>query len=183
MNSLGLGHYGKGNNGQAETFYNEAKRIYEELDLTESLVYSNVIGNLALLYNILGQVERSDNLYLESLDIVEQTAGRESADYATSAMNYGSFLVEMGNMEEGIRFQEEALKVAKIVFGEENVRYADHLLNYAEALYLAVDYNGAMINDKKAADIYKKYASDGDPRYAYALGGLAPDLSGSCRFQ
>lgn len=171
LSAMGQLSIAKNQYSLAETYLIDAKNLHLQLnDTVKAEMYSRIIGDLATVYNSIGNYKSAESLYLESLQILQETTGKKTW-YITIMNNLGVMYINIGNFEKGRDVLIEAKNIQEEILGTNNPLYAITLANLGilyldnEDLQLAEQY---LLQSK---EIYERQNHQ-SPQYGELLNNL-----------
>jgi tetratricopeptide (TPR) repeat protein len=138
----------------------------EHLDTAESL------GNLAFLYNAMGDPARAEPLYKEALEIRQKILGREHPDTATTLNNLGLLYEAIREYSKAEPLLKEALETRQKVLGREHAQTVTSLNSLATLYHDMGDYANAEPLLKEALEIRQKMLGPEHPDTVNSLNNL-----------
>jgi CHAT domain-containing protein/tetratricopeptide (TPR) repeat protein len=136
-------------------------------------LYGNSLGNLAGLYEAMGDYARAEPLYRQALAIHKESLGEKHPDYATGLNNLALLYHDMRDYSKAEPLYRQALAITKQALGEKHPDYGNSLGNLA-TLYRAMgDYAKAEPLHRQALAIFKEALGEKHPDNAAALSNLA----------
>lgn len=142
------------------------KRVLEHLPHKQkSPEYAASVHNLARLYEVKGQFNKSLELYQEALAIRKEIFGEESIEYASTLSNIGFVCAFLEMNEKGLAEAKKALAIRKKLLGEEDKDYAVSL-SVVGILYANLgQYNKAIPLLEQSVAIIKNKLGTGNNEY------------------
>ena len=126
--------------GQYDTaipLFLKAKAIMEKAGALETLIYSEIVGNLGHVYLELNQLEKAEPLMEEGLRIEENISGRQHYRMALGLAPLAKLNWKKGNFKKAEAIYLEALAICKALFGNDN-QYSTEAALDASAFYWSV---------------------------------------------
>ena len=158
---------------KAEKYYLQVRSIYQALQDTINENYAYALGNLAILYQTIGNHKVALFYYQQDLIITKEVYGSKSPEYAASLSNLAMHNRIMGNYETAQPMLEEALVIIKEVYGTEHSYYATALNNLAFHNSDMGNYEAALILEKEACKVQKKATCTKNSSYIIYLNNFA----------
>lgn len=111
----------------------------------------STLGNIALSYDRLNDIENANLNYLKTLKIIEEKLGRDNIYYALNLSNYGTFLInKKDDRIKSFECLSEALAIYKSIFSSKSTDLA-FIYNRIGDYYLKTeDYSRALLNFQKS---------------------------------
>ncbi|RYF79023.1 MAG: hypothetical protein EOO03_18505 [Chitinophagaceae bacterium] len=97
---------------------------------SKHVTYATVLNSMALLYNALGQTDKTTMLLLEASSIVKHQTGKYSLRYATSLTNLSTLLQDTASRRWALT---EALNITEALVGTQHAAYINklsHLISF-----------------------------------------------------
>jgi CHAT domain-containing protein/Flp pilus assembly protein TadD len=135
--------------------------------------YALCLGNLAGIYNDMGDYARAEPLFQKSSTLYKQVVGEEHPDYAQSLNNLGFLYDRMGAYAKAEPLYQQALALRKKLLGEQHPAYATSLNNLALLYDKMGDYAKAEPLLQKSLTLRKRALGEQHPAYAKSLNSLA----------
>ena len=127
--------YKNGRYNKAIKFYQESERIYylnyKIYPKKFAFEYSEVLNNLAGVYDDIGEYERAENLYFEAINIIKDNYGNDSLRFAEISNNIGRFYSNIGDYNNAKEFYNKSLSIFHKILGENHINLSPILVNLA----------------------------------------------------
>ena len=159
----------------AQGKYPEAEEIF---DVTLSLIapddegYPAFLNNQALVYQSLGQLEKSEEALRKLKAIDSAELGTTHPAYAVTLSNLGITLLNAGKYDQAEKVLQEALSIQKQNKQSNTVSYGIKLNNLAKVYVLSGKPEKAIGPLKEALAVYKKAVGENHPEYANSVFNL-----------
>ncbi|WP_418992907.1 tetratricopeptide repeat protein [Alistipes sp.] len=165
----------KGDDREALRCYEEALAAMQEAGTLnrEGLPYANLMNNMGLSYQALGDYRHARRCLTESLGLKKRLFGEMHPEYAVTLSNLGTLSKEEGDYEGAIACFERARTIYEKQSGRETVEYARTLGNLGATCDAAGQYDRALAYGGEAAALYARLLGENHPEYATALDNLA----------
>ncbi len=124
LNNLGYCRFRAKDMSSAEALLSEALALYREAAPAGALPASQIMTNLAELYEATPRYAAAEPLLRESLDIKRAGLPANHPDLARSVHNLGTFLANTLRLDEAQPLLEEAERVRREVLGPRHPEYA-----------------------------------------------------------
>jgi CHAT domain-containing protein/Tfp pilus assembly protein PilF len=162
--NLGILYMGQGKFPEAEEVFEVALNVVSP----ESNDYNSILNNQALVYQSLGQLDKSEELFnkIKSLDSV--AIGITHPDYAITLSNLGQVLCDEGKYKEAEAALKGALDILKKNNESNSVPYARKLNNLARVYIMSGQTEKAIPLLEQSLAIFKKNLTENNPEYANA---------------
>jgi hypothetical protein len=131
LNSLSLYLYNRGQYGEAEPLYLQARKIRRVALGERHPKYAQSLNNLALLYESMDRHAEAELLQLEAKEIYRVAVGERHPHYATSLNNLAWLYAAMGRHAEAEPLYLQAMEIRRVAVGERHPDYAGSLNNLA----------------------------------------------------
>lgn len=162
MVNLGILYMSQGKYAEAEEAFDFVLANMSEDDPT----YFNVLNNQALVYQFLGQLERSEKVF-EQIQVADSlTIGTTHPDYAITLSNLGLVLSDEGKYTEAETMLLKAIEIQKLNDEAETALYASKLNNLAKVHRLTGQPEKSITLHQQALDIFKKTLGESSPEFA-----------------
>jgi CHAT domain-containing protein/tetratricopeptide (TPR) repeat protein len=172
-NAQAVALYGKRDFRQAIRFAEQAVNKRRRLLGDQHPDTATSLGNLALMYESLGDYAKAEPLYRQAPEIDKRALGETHPKYATDLNNLALLYEALGDYTKAEPLLLQALEINKKVLGENHRETATNLNNLA-ALYKSLgDYAKAEPLLRQALEITKKVLGEKQPEYATNLNNLA----------
>lgn len=108
----------QGNLQEAEKAYLKALRIgYLVYPGKKHRNIGVLLGNLAILCDRLGQIERAENYHRQAISMRSETLGAQHPLVANAYNNFGSHLARRGRLEEAEGYIRRSISIDRLAFG------------------------------------------------------------------
>ena len=163
---------------EAEPFFLNVRRKYEQLGQTSDVGYATALNNIAQNLDLQGDYDRARPLHEAAYALLVSLKGRESFDASWSEINFGLNLLWSGRSAEAIPKLEHAVRVRGLEAGESSPLFIAGLQYLAEAQLAAGDSASAAKTANTAFELalFSRGASHPDTlnsRRLRILAGLA----------
>ncbi|MDO6810195.1 tetratricopeptide repeat protein [Zobellia galactanivorans] len=152
LNSIGINHMYLSQYPEALKSYLDAKRIYEDLGLTEDRQYASILSNIGLLYARLEKFGLAEEFQKKALLFFEKNDFQEGV--ANALTNLGRVYNDTGNSEKAIESYKQAHDIMEKNKNERGV--ASALTNMGIAYSEIGQYAEAVPYFEKTQKIYEK---------------------------
>jgi serine/threonine-protein kinase len=134
-NRLAAVYFELGQLNQADAHYSAALQTYENLQLTNSLVFARVLNNQALLWRQLKKYTQASQVLNQSRKIQQQQLGKEHPDLAAVENNLGLLSYDQWRIDDAINWFQKAYQRQLKKYQQLPVRAAYAMNNLAH-MYL-----------------------------------------------
>lgn len=162
MIALGILHMGQGKLTDAEGIF---ETVLEQMTPGEP-AYPALLNNQAIVYQYIGQHDRSEKLFRQILEIDSAAIGTSHPDYAVSLSNLGVLLSDEGKYKDAIAVLRKSLAIQKENGEEGTASYAFKLNNLARAYRMSGAAEQAVPLLEQALEIIKKTVGTSSAEYA-----------------
>ena len=171
---LGICYQESGKVDKAATSYENALRLYKELNgnVSQDTVYASTESTYANLRSLLGDYETAVRLFTEASNIYK-VYGTSNPRYATLLRNLAHNYSNLGNYEKAIEIGTQTLDIYKTTIGEEHPDYGITLITLAYCYSSLGDYTKAIELGTNAMEIFKRTSGEEHPNYAASLNEIA----------
>ena len=152
LNSIGINHMYLSQYPEAIKSYLDAKRIYEDLGLTEDRQYASILSNIGLLYARLAKFKEAETYQKQALLFFEKSDFQEGV--ANALTNLGRVYNDTGNPEKAIDSYKKAYDIMESNTNERGM--ASALTNMGIAYSEMGKYAKAVPYFKQTQKIYEK---------------------------
>ncbi len=114
---FGLGQYGIRRYKKAEESFQRAKRLLEQANATDHIVYLRIVSSLGLAYLVQGRWLEAEKNIAWSVEKSKNTLGKQSAAYIANLNNQAKLHQALGKYNEAEQEFEEAIKLSESLFG------------------------------------------------------------------
>ncbi|SIS99007.1 Tetratricopeptide repeat-containing protein [Zobellia uliginosa] len=152
LNSIGINHMYLSQYPKALKSYLDAKRIYEDLGLTEDRQYASILSNIGLLYARLEKFGLAEEFQKKALLFFKKNDFQEGV--ANALTNLGRVYNDTGNPEKAIESYKQAHDIMEKNKNERGV--ASALTNMGIAYSEIGQYTEAIPYFEKTRKIYEK---------------------------
>ncbi|MGP1992805.1 tetratricopeptide repeat-containing sensor histidine kinase [Zobellia laminariae] len=152
LNSIGINHMYLSQYPEAIKSYLDAKRIYEDLGLTEDRQYASILSNIGLLYARLEKFKEAKTYQKQALLFFEKSDFQEGV--ANALTNLGRVYNDTGNPEKAIDSYKKAYDIMESNTNERGM--ASALTNMGIAYSEMGKYAKAVPYFKQTQKIYEK---------------------------
>lgn len=152
-NNLAIFYRTQENNGEAESFYQKALKIWKNVLGEENLYVATTLGNLGELYQAQGRYSEAETLYRQTLDIRKKILGSNHLDVAQSYHNMGLLARMEEKYNDAERNYKQAIAIRAKFLGPNNPDVAISLSNLAESYRIRGQYNKAERLGTRALEI------------------------------
>lgn len=152
LNSIGINYMYLSKYPEAIKSYLDAKRIYEDLGLTENRQYASILSNIGLLYARLEKFKESEKYQKQALLFFEKSDFQEGV--ANALTNLGRVYNDTGNSEKAIESYRKAYDIMESNTNERGM--ASALTNMGIAYTEMGKYAKAVPYFKQTQKIYEK---------------------------
>ena len=136
-------------------------------------LYAKTLNNLAILYDKLGNFEKSKKYAYLGIEIRKKALGKYNLDYATSLNTLSNILVKNGEFKEAEFLLLDVKEIRDSLLGKEHPEYAKVLNNLAILYQKQGFYKLAEAHFIESKNISEKIYGKDNPEYAKALANLA----------
>ncbi len=157
---------------QAEALYQQALEIRSKYPHRRE-DHATSLGNLAALYDALGDYARAEPLLFEAITIRKSLNGENHPRYATSLNNLAAHYSSMGEYAKSEPLFRRVVDVYKQSFGSQHPDYAVCLNNLAWCCNALLQYENAAANYVEALQVYENAFGKQHPKYASTLSSYA----------
>ena len=170
-NGLGCLYDLTGRYEDAEALLTSAVKDRKQMNGETSLIYADVLRNLAGLYKNMGRYLESEKAHEEAMVIIKNQ-GINTLNYSNSLYNFALLYSAIGNYRQAENMFKESLNIIKTIIGENNSSYATGLNGLAN-LYADIGmFTEAEVLYKKQIEIIKNDLGENHPNYATGLANL-----------
>lgn len=146
---------------------------FEKSGDIHSVVYANLLNNLALSYFNEGKYDKAEPLYLRALKIKKKKLGDKHPEFANTLNNLAFLYLYQNKYDEAEPLLLKSLEINKKVLGENHPNYANSL-NSLAMLYNDQDlYSKAEPLYLKALETRKDIFGENSTEYATSINNLA----------
>ena len=156
LNSMGINEMYLSHYTISLSHYLSAKKMYEDLKLTNDLQYASITSNIGLLYARLNKTTLSLEYQQKALDLFKAKDFQQGI--ANALTNIGRLQTDLGKPEKALEFYEEALAIMKKNDNERGV--ASALTNIGIAYTEMEQYKAAIPYFDNTRVIYEKLKND-----------------------
>ncbi len=150
---------------------NQAEEIYrDQLDDKTDYRYVGFLNAKAVLLSTMDKNEEAIEYFQRTLDVFLET-NTSPTETALTYANLATLYNKCNNEEEFKRNMNEAIKIYEKKFGGDHFHYGAALNTYGGYYYKKGEYDKAVENFKKAAELSKKYYGESRD-YALSLQNL-----------
>jgi CHAT domain-containing protein/Flp pilus assembly protein TadD len=166
-------------------FFNRAEknlllvfRLVKSEKPVDNALLTEVLNDLASVYEKLGIYEKAVVYYNESLDLSKRLQGEKSLVYVTLQSNIAGIHLKQGNLKEAIATYEGIQKSLQLLVPESSPVYITLLNNLGTAYRRNNQFQQASAKLIEAHELLKKYKLDNDDLAATVMNNLAVLLTG-----
>jgi CHAT domain-containing protein len=142
---------------KAAIFFEKSENLYKNELINEDERYLNVLNNLGIVYNYLGNLSKSEEYFNQGVILANSVHSHLSFNFLNSRAIY---LANYGRIEQGEQLLNETLSQAKEKYGASSDEYLVMLRNYAEYLRgFSVDLEQSLIYYKQCYNYIKIHES------------------------
>lgn len=152
LNSIGINYMYLSQYPKAIKSYLDAKRIYEDLNLTGDKQYASILSNIGLLYARLEKFDESEGYQKQALDFFKENDFQEGV--ANALTNLGRVYNDKGDSKKAIESYKQAYDIMEKNSNERGM--ASALTNTGIAYVEMGDYIEAIPFFNKTQKIYEK---------------------------
>lgn len=153
---------------ESETFFLQAKNIYEKNHGTKLFQYAGLCNNLGLLYQDMEQYERAIPLHKKSLEILKNDSNHEVL-YGVTLNNLVEPYKHTGRRSLAIQYLKDAISIFEKYMNTASVLYAASMNNLGIIYYEDGLYHEAEKCFKAALDISRKKLGTDSESYKHSL--------------
>lgn len=128
--------------------------------------------NLALMYQLSGDLPKAESTFLEIKKIFENRLQKNNPEYASLLNQLGLLYIQMGKMDQVEELLTKAADVYKKKFTEENASYAKTLTDLGNFYRMQGRFDEAEKTLVNARDINRRVLSDNHPDYVKSVEDL-----------
>jgi CHAT domain-containing protein/Tfp pilus assembly protein PilF len=137
------------------------------------LSHADALMNLATLYQVQGEMARSEALVTQSLQMKERHFGPRHYEVARTLNNLATLYTDMGLYQKALEAHARALAILEQTFGPDHPDVGRSLLNQAGVLTLTKDFDAALPVFERALKIREASLGVDHPDVAKTLHNLA----------
>ena len=152
LNAIGLIYTEMNEKQTALNYYVQALDIRKKVLGVNHPSYGESLNNVGTICQEVGDYQKALKFYTVALDIAKEKNG----DYAYILNNMGNTYYKMKNYSKALEYYLKAKDMWGKTSGKSSSNYSLVLKNIAVAYSGMGDYRNAVLNDKQAADIFKK---------------------------
>ena len=138
-----------------------------------SVAYSNILGNLAQYYNLIGAFDKAVYYGEKESIIKKELFGDNSLIYADAISNLGIYHSNKGNYLDAIRLESIVLTIEKDLLGEDHPDYLSSLSNLMSYYAEIGDQYSAIKIGTRLLDFYENNRTEEDINLAIFFINLA----------
>ncbi|HMZ58120.1 MAG TPA: tetratricopeptide repeat protein, partial [Leptospiraceae bacterium] len=162
----------KGQFKSAAACFLDIKRRYEMMNFTDSLLYANVLNNLALHYQ--DTFSETSLEYLKRAEEHYRKNGYEDkAGYPNTLSNIGNYFLEKKDTENALNYYRSASEFYERYGHTLTFGYANTLQNTAGIMMMKKDFDGSLIRFEKSREVYERILSASSWQYAMTVNRIA----------
>ena len=177
LNSLATALRQVGQYNKALPMQEEAVSLFEKFVGLSNQTTLIGVGNLAILYIEMGEVDKAFTLFERILQEMKAQFGEKNFDYINQQINYTSFLYENGFSQKAAAEARELEKTYRTGYDTVSVSYG-RILDALGVTYNSLKRpDSALIFQTRALQVYEKTLGENSFEYTTTLYGL------SCAFQ
>ncbi len=169
---LGILYQAQGRYGDAESFYQKALTLMQQLGESHPII-ANVLNNLASLYQVQGRYGDAEPLHQTALVLKQQRCGEEHPAVATFLNNLAELYKVQRRYGDAKPLFEKALALKQQLFGEHHPAVATSLNNLAAFYRAQGRYGDAKPLFEKALALRQQLFGEHHPAVATSLNNLA----------
>lgn len=166
--NYGLLYLNTGRNDLAQQSLENAVRIFDEQQLTNTLERARTLSFLGQLYNVLGKTEQAQEQLSMALHIREKLLPPTHELLAASYNDLGLAFVTTDN-DKALDYYEKALRIYEDLHGKNHPKIAIANINTGLVYREEKLYGDAVNNFQTALDIWEKVFAAPHPSKAFAL--------------
>lgn len=172
LTGLGFISRVQGNSAEAESLYQRALQFGENEEVSETLIVTNPLNNLAILYAEQGKYVQAELLFQRVLRIREQTGGCEHLSVVGVLNNLAALHYEQGAYDKAELLFQRALQIGEQRLGSEHPEVAHPLTNLADIYSEQGKNEQADAFYHRALHIWEQWLGPDHPKLAHPLNGL-----------
>ncbi|CAF4441201.1 unnamed protein product [Rotaria sp. Silwood2] len=137
-------------------------------------------GQLALIYNTMGDYSKAISYSEKSQDIKKKTLSLNDLSLASSYNNIGLVYFNMGEYSKALSLYERALEIQKIALPPNHPDLAKFYSNIGLVYYYMGEYSKALSSHERALEIWKRALPPNHPLLAASynnIGGMYDNMS------
>jgi len=154
---------------QSKEWIDAALNIYEQSELTDIELKSNLLHDLGVLLRILGDSTAGLQYGLEALQLRLDVWGESNRDVAQSLSAVGTAYDVSGNTKEALKYQLKALEIRKAVLGEQHEETARSFAAVGLTYGNLRDYRKALEYHEEGLKIRQQVLGEEHPNTANSL--------------
>ncbi len=178
LNQAGLYLLGRAEFKEAETLYERALPIAENVFGREHNEVASIINNLGAVLKSRGNFIGAKERYEQAIEIGEKVYGPDDPSVAIRVNNLGEVLRNMGDLAGARKSFERALEIDEKVYGPDDPSVAIRVNNLGEVLRNMGDLAGAKSAFERALKIGEKAFGNDHPYVAIYVNNLGLVLQG-----
>ncbi len=136
----------------------------------------DIMGNMANVYNDIGDYDKAAALYLEVLPISERVSGRHHPNTTIRLGNLANVYISAGRYQDALDVLEDAYARTLITWPDGHVQYGIVSLRKGRALRGLGRMDEALVEYRDMAETYRVVRGEDSARYATGLRYLAEFL-------
>ncbi|MFV1995010.1 MAG: tetratricopeptide repeat protein [Verrucomicrobiales bacterium] len=157
----------------AVTHYEEAIKLFENLEGDYNTQVAKLCNNVAMLYKEMGRHEDAEGRYIAAVQMFETAHGKNSTEAATVYNNLGGLYSLSGYPEQARGMHKIAFEIRSAAFEGNNPEIAQSLCNLATVSHELQEFKDAMVNYEKALKIFERNLPQETENYTITASNLA----------
>ncbi len=141
-----------------------AEMLCRQFEKGDSVVYADVMANLANAYSFSGQMDKAIDYQQKALKIIMIKRGKSDALLAKSLMNLCSYYLQLSNPVKAEPYIKKAIEIQTKKFGLDHVETAMSRANGAIVLWKMNNYLEALKEFVAVVKIYIRYFGKHHPK-------------------
>lgn len=170
--NLGILYMTQGKYAEAEEAFDFVLANMSE----DAPTYFNVLNNQALVYQSLGQLDRSEKLFRQIREADSLYLGDTHPDFAITLSNLGLVFSDEGKHQQAEQLLIRSLEIQKMNDEAETAIYASKLNNLAKVYRIAGQPQKSIPLHEQALGIFEKTLGPGSPEFATTSFNLGMSL-------
>lgn len=173
VDQLGEIAWRKGNARQAETHFNKALTMREELFGQKGRYYGGSLGNCALILYADGRLLESEEMQKRSLQIKEDALGREHPDLICTLSNLAMLNQRLRRLEEAESLLKRSMEICQTAYGADSLA-GSLVANNLGGVYLEQGkYKDALPQFENSLKSREKYLGKNNPALIKVVNNIA----------